>query len=709
MADPYRTAALRAGRRPNLYIPEENQEWQEGQKLIGPEAAWRRNYEFVLQQTGDPQRAEALANSIARTERRQELTQLATSVAGPIMRGGELATGLARTVMGGSRATEAPAAMRALPPPRRNAMYPDEMLTPDVIPMGGPSFNTPRLTYAKPETRYRLAVDRPAPGRPLTNYDRPAIDTTFVRPEDVRPFNAGNVRGTVDPLDVLAAEGGQSSEAVALAQRLARQKAEGRAATVANEEARFAGGEGPNYAEEVLNRRRLAAEQQARAAEQEIRFQSGQVDAMANEGGGAGRQAMENELNRAARADFEARQLSTLGDEAGAITSGRNPPNRVARALQLTERQPPAAPPEFVGPPEMQGPRQITPGNFIGPAERQGPPELIGPRQTPQIPLLEQLQSGQISGREYQAALNAQRSQQVTPNTFIGPAERQGPPELIGPRQARPAAPVDPVQEAINAAKQRADAMARGNADAIAQQAAIDAAAQRAGTGSGPMFPGYKPYSPPSMTVPLVGAGAIGAGALALNSGKQGAMDAVAGADEAAQQAAIDAMRGRDEFNQAAPNTFNQQEAIRIASTRPEFNQSWSNQAPVRPAASTAAAVRNQQAAPTPMMRLESSPSPKDSILSRIFSGQDYQSSGPTRGDNRLYQGEKDGRKVINWGDPESAADFFRASKAQQDWNAQSPDSPSIGAGMKRGGAAGKPDSVHKALEIIHHLLTRSH
>jgi len=30
--------------------------------------------------------------------------------------------------------------------------------------------------------------------------------------------------------------------------------------------------------------------------------------------------------------------------------------------------------------------------------------------------------------------------------------------------------------------------------------------------------------------------------------------------------------------------------------------------------------------------------------------------------------------------------------------------------GMKRGGAANaKPDSVHKALEIIHHLLTRSH
>lgn len=214
----------------------------------------------------------------------------------------------------------------------------------------------------------------------------------------------------------------------------------------------------------------------------------------------------------------------------------------------------------------------------------------------------------------------------------------------------------------------------------------------------------------PPAQVPVVdpGSGAAIAGSPAVATPT---VAAPASVNEVAQQAAIDAMRGRDEFNQTAPNTFNQQEAIRIASTRPEFNQSWSNQVPVRPAASTASAVRSQQAAPTPMMRPESSPSPKDSILSRIFSGQDYQSSGPTRGDNRLYQGEKDGRKVINWGDPESAADFFRASKAQQDWNAQNPDSPSIGAGMKRGGAAnakpGKDEAVHKALDIIQHLLMR--
>lgn len=82
---------------------------------------------------------------------------------------------------------------------------------------------------------------------------------------------------------------------------------------------------------------------------------------------------------------------------------------------------------------------------------------------------------------------------------------------------------------------------------------------------------------------------------------------------------------------------------------------------------------------------------PSPSILSRIFSGEDYQSKG-----GQLRQ---DGR--INWGDPKSAADFFRADRARR----ETPDA----AGMKRGGAAGKPNSLHKALEIIHHLLTRGH
>jgi hypothetical protein len=673
-----------------MYVPENDPNRSAAQQEIidaynaqfGAKAQWDRNYQFVLQNTGDPEKARIYADSIASTQNRQELTQLATGVAGPAASFGREAIATARALRGASAAEEAPGAMRLLAgPSRRNAQTAEEMLTPDVIPMGGPSFNTPRLTYAKPETRYRMALDRTAEGRPLANYERPAIDTTFVRPEDVRPFNAGNVRGTVDPLDVLAAEGGQSSEAVALAQRLARQKAEGRAATVVNEESRFAGGEGPNYAEEVLNRRRLAAEEQARIADREARFQSGQVDAMANEGGGAGRQAMENELNRAARADFEARQLSTLGDEAGAITSGRNPPNRVARALQLTERQPPAAPPEFVGPPEMQGPRQITPGNFIGPAERQGPPELIGPRQTPQIPLLEQLQSGQISGREYQAALNAQRSQQVTPNTFIGPAERQGPPELIGPRQARPAAPVDPVQEAINAAKQRADAMARGNADAIAQQAAIDAAAQRAGTGSGPMFPNYKPYSPPSMTVPLVGAGAIGAGALALNSGSQQTQPT-------GQTPAVTPAGAGTSISDFSRLDYMPPSGTDIA----RFSQMDF----MPPATRGAVQQARTQTAPMPPTRPAELAREQPSILSKIF--------GQPATTRQLFKQSQ--------ADPSDSGAWMRAERQYARTHKDEPnfDVTKLNEqGMKRGGAAGKPDSVHKALEIIHHLLTRSH
>ena len=93
------------------------------------------------------------------------------------------------------------------------------------------------------------------------------------------------------------------------------------------------------------------------------------------------------------------------------------------------------------------------------------------------------------------------------------------------------------------------------------------------------------------------------------------------------------------------------------------------------------------------------------SILDRIFSGQQYQSSAPAnaaRGaSNALIQNGK-----INWGDKSmdqsgSMADFVRASKALQDTG---------DSGMARGGAAkasgkGGHDAIHKALEIIHHLI----
>lgn len=103
-----------------------------------------------------------------------------------------------------------------------------------------------------------------------------------------------------------------------------------------------------------------------------------------------------------------------------------------------------------------------------------------------------------------------------------------------------------------------------------------------------------------------------------------------------------------------------------------------------------AAAQATGERAPQPMRR------PDEGILSKIFSGGDYQSN------NQLVS-KPMGGAPINWGNSDNAADFFRADKAMM---AQR----QADEGMKRGGAAnGKPDSVHKALEIIHHLLTRSH
>ena len=105
-----------------------------------------------------------------------------------------------------------------------------------------------------------------------------------------------------------------------------------------------------------------------------------------------------------------------------------------------------------------------------------------------------------------------------------------------------------------------------------------------------------------------------------------------------------------------------------------------------RQAAAQAVADR----APAPMRR------PDEGMLSRIFSGQDYQS-------NSRPVNEPMGGAPVNWGSSDSAADFFRADKALMAKRQEE-------EGRARGGAANaKPDSLHKALEIIHHLLTRSH
>jgi hypothetical protein len=125
------------------------------------------------------------------------------------------------------------------------------------------------------------------------------------------------------------------------------------------------------------------------------------------------------------------------------------------------------------------------------------------------------------------------------------------------------------------------------------------------------------------------------------------------------------------------------------------------------PATGSTASSDNVPLPPRRPSNLTPSQTQSPSILDRIFSGQQYQSSAPANAapgaSNALIQNGK-----INWGDESmdqsgSMADFVRASKALQDTG---------DSGMARGGAAkasgkGGHDALHKALEIIHHLLSK--
>ena len=97
------------------------------------------------------------------------------------------------------------------------------------------------------------------------------------------------------------------------------------------------------------------------------------------------------------------------------------------------------------------------------------------------------------------------------------------------------------------------------------------------------------------------------------------------------------------------------------------------------------------------------------SFLSRIFSGPDYQSSGRQtveRMQGPMQSGQERPATKLNWGDSDNAADFFRADKARQELEK----SGEAFTTMKRGGTAqahGKDAVLHKALEIIHHMISR--
>jgi hypothetical protein len=120
--------------------------------------------------------------------------------------------------------------------------------------------------------------------------------------------------------------------------------------------------------------------------------------------------------------------------------------------------------------------------------------------------------------------------------------------------------------------------------------------------------------------------------------------------------------------------------------------------APARRAAPAASVAAPQQAAAQASQPWYAS----------LFSGPAVQSNSQQvvqRSQNMQRQGEERPMTRLNWGDSDSAADFFRADRARQELEKNKEEF----TGMKRGGAAGgghhKDAVVMKALEIIHHML----
>lgn len=129
---------------------------------------------------------------------------------------------------------------------------------------------------------------------------------------------------------------------------------------------------------------------------------------------------------------------------------------------------------------------------------------------------------------------------------------------------------------------------------------------------------------------------------------------------------------------------------------------------PVRDLVARAQAVAARQAS---QPQKAAAPAQGGNFFSNLFkSGPAVQSNSQalTRYDapNSSEMGPGRGTVHVNWGDRDNAADFFRADKAMRD--AQSAGQEVTG--MKRGGTAqapGKDAALHKALEIIHHMITR--
>ena len=356
------------------------------------------------------------------------------------------------------------------------------------------------------------------------------------------------------------------------------------------------------------------------------------------------------------------------------------------RALELTER--PA--PEFIGPPEMQGPRQITPQTLIGPPEMQGPnqafrvnarmkarpgdPEFIGPSEQigPQLP--RQGSPEFIGPSDF---VGPRQPPRPGDPSFIGPAEQIGPrlqrpgdfigpPEMQGPRQLP--RPTDP--EFIGPREQIGPQLPARPGD--------------------PNFIGpQRPFMAERMSEPTaLGAMGVGALTLARSMGPVGS--------------------GSTYMDQNTPSDL---EAYAGNARLPTsvLDRSDSDVYP-----HGAVHLAKQIAAPAPASAPMPMAGPSNADL-RAYNPQ----TGPSSGGLASLFSQPLSTKQLNQQSIDNPDDSGAWMRAERQYASTHKDHPNFDltkldpdTGMKRGGTvSGKsekmPDPVHKALEIIHHLLMR--
>jgi hypothetical protein len=258
----------------NIYIPENDPSWVEGQKLIGKQAIYNNLYEDFLRKSGSPEVARANADRMMRTMERQELTGAVQGVSPLLARGAEGVANMASRFMRNRSAVPRPLEGEILlPAPRRNAQTPDEMLT----------VEAPRPQAAKP----------PAPEVP------PAKDVTGT------PFRD---EGMVDPESIIQAR-------VAQAEREATEQA------AAMDRMLSEGGVGPTN-------QRVA---QAAANDRELTQRALEMTRLEGEGGMtadtvAAAKKAHNDRIAAEQARREA-EIARFEDEGGGMAHTRVPPS----------------------------------------------------------------------------------------------------------------------------------------------------------------------------------------------------------------------------------------------------------------------------------------------------------------------------------------------------------------------------------------------